>query len=106
MRKCPHRQLLEYISKSLDHRPRFRSLQKCQKRLGCLIIGSLLEKYRILKNRRMELVRYHPSCTPVDAVKLGQRDEAQLGVARIDELERLCDATALDKLRLKRVPNA
>ena len=39
-------------------------------------------------------------------MKLRQRDEAQFRVPRVDELERLRDAVALDDLRLQRVVNA
>src|SRR6516164_10411321 len=103
MRKALHERLLYSVSKPFDHRARFRPLQKRQKRLGGLIVGPVLQKHGILKNGRMELVRHDPPRTPLDAVKLGQRDEAQLGIARIDELKRLGNATALDALQPKLV---
>src|SRR6476646_5958494 len=66
MRKCFHGCLLECISISLDHRARFRPLQKRQKRLGSLVIGPFFQEYRILKNGRMELVRHGPPRAALD----------------------------------------
>src|SRR6185437_4637077 len=97
---------LERIAELLDDRPRLRTLEESEEGLRGLAACSGLQKHGVLTDRRMKFQRNFPPRPLRLPMKLRQRDEAQLRISRVDELERLRDAVALDDLRLQRIVHA
>src|SRR5689334_23522060 len=91
---------VENVAVLLDDRARLGTLEEGQEAGGHLVVSTLLQQHGVLPDRLVEVLGHEPARAGLAAGDLGEGDEAELGVAGVDELERLRDVRALDELRL------
>src|ERR1700694_2383516 len=90
--------LLRPVSELLDHRRCFRTFQERHERPCRLVAGAILQKHSILADGSVKICRNDPTGSTLPFDDLRQRNESELGVFCIHELESLRDVAALHDL--------
>jgi hypothetical protein len=98
MHRPPASLLGDQIAEFLDDGRSFRPLQELDESLGRWVGFAGLQQHGILQDRRIVVGGHHPHLRRRLADHLAQRDEAELGIAAFDELQRLRDVLAGDLL--------